>query len=236
MSACRYEKGPCTYPTALRRYFRCQDGSCPEQAGRVCSRTDGEKSTLVHVAHSPEPQAARHRETPANETKPAAPVVAREEDETMKDTKEAPAREAGELCGRCQRPNRGNLEAAHGHDGRYCGSCATMIRKCDRQKRPCPPFTGATLKGGAGKVEAGPARPAKTTKATKATTGKPAPPIAQQKPASAASAPVKPQPDPAPFVGEGASLVFAVRIAPGTTALELMDLLRSVPSNAQIVG
>ena len=35
-TSCKYEQGPCTYPT-LRRHFKCQDGSCPEQSGRLCS-------------------------------------------------------------------------------------------------------------------------------------------------------------------------------------------------------
>lgn len=135
------------------------------------------------------------------------------------------AKNTGGACDRCRR-EFDKLSTTKYAEGHYCLSCNVMLQKCGRQGRTPPPY------GSTGQ------RATKAHDAAKAKASTPS------KPAAKTPAPVPPPPAPiltrADLAGtptrSTARLVFSLPIPAGTTALELMDLLRSVPSTAVVEG
>lgn len=144
---------------------------------RACRAPSGAKSELVYAAHAPEPA-----QKPRN-TKPAAPPPAREE------------KRMATTCPRCERET-GKAQHVKGREseGKFCLNCAPLVRKCDREGRPVPPF-GSQGKNRGARIAAKSTAPPKLE-------ASPKPPAAPR----SAPAPAAPKaPGPKPIAQQGAT-------------------------------
>lgn len=156
---CRYEQGPCTFPGAMRRHFRCQDGSCPEQGGRVASRTQQDAPTRSDA----------HQHAPV---KPDVPVTESEEVKMAQGVRGTSGPVGA--CDRCGKEAKLGT-SKHAPGKRLCVSCT--VRAFKRSKQGLPLDESAARKAPE-KRPAGASAPAKPT-----APAKPRPePIAPQRP------------------------------------------------------
>jgi ribosomal protein L37AE/L43A len=114
------------------------------------------------------------------------------------------------VCPECKRDGQVLRTSKH-HEGRHCDRCVAKFA-----------YRAKAASGGA-KKKADQARAKAPSAAPK--------PSATAKPSPAAVAPQRPSPG-----TSGVTLRFEVTLPAGSTSLELMDVLRALPSDAKLVG